>query len=256
MFVGIERTSDLWSDCWCCAGMTGFMATSRSTIPGRPGLDRHCPRSDGLQGHPPGGTFGPGLSVQDGGTRHEHSLGVYLLLGRLGAGRKERIAGLLHDISHTAFSHAVDFVFASEEQDHHEGLKPEFLGRPDLSSTLASMDYQADDFFDDSIYPLLEQPLPWLCADRLDYFFRDSLACGVTAPEQVQRLLDHLVVIGTTIAFDDLKTAREATRLFALMNRDWVGQPDRSLHLQRVRRRHPRGLPPGSPPQVGPAPRR
>src|SRR5690348_1533614 len=64
-------------------------------------------------------------------TRFEHSLGVYLLLERLGASRKEQIAGLLHDISHTAFSHAVDFVVTSDEQDHHERLKPVMLDRPD-----------------------------------------------------------------------------------------------------------------------------
>src|SRR3954453_8759211 len=61
-------------------------------------------------------------------TRLEHSLGVYLLLRQLGADRREQVAGLLHDISHTAFSHAVDFVFSSEEQNHHEALKHEFLG--------------------------------------------------------------------------------------------------------------------------------
>src|SRR5450759_5260443 len=60
-------------------------------------------------------------------TRHEHSLGVYLLLRRLGADRREQVAGLLHDISHTAFSHAVDFLVSSDEQDHHEELKPVFL---------------------------------------------------------------------------------------------------------------------------------
>ena len=53
-------------------------------------------------------------------TRYEHSLGVHILLSRLGADRREQVAGLLHDISHTAFSHAVDFVYDSEEQDHHE----------------------------------------------------------------------------------------------------------------------------------------
>src|SRR3954469_881659 len=111
-------------------------------------------------------------------TRFEHSLGVYVLLGKLGADRRERVAGILHDISHTAFSHAVDFVFASEEQDHHEGLKPEFLRRPDLASALRALGYDPAEFHDDAIYPLLERPLPWLCADRLDYFLRDSLACG------------------------------------------------------------------------------
>ena len=41
------------------------------------------------------------------------------------------------------------------------------------------------DFYDDSIYPLLEQPIPWLCADRLDYFLRDGSACGVVTADFV-----------------------------------------------------------------------
>src|SRR3954470_17594597 len=151
-------------------------------------------------------------------TRFEHSLGVYLLLGRLGADRRERMAGLLHDVSHTAFSHAVDFVFSSEEQDHHEGLKPEFLHRPDLVGALARIGYEPEEFYDDSIYSLLEQPLPRLCADRLDYFFRDSLACGVTTPAQVARFLGHLTVVGSTIAFTDASMALEAAESFAVMN--------------------------------------
>jgi hypothetical protein len=158
-------------------------------------------------------------------TRLEHSLGVYLLLGRLGADRREQVAGLLHDISHTAFSHAVDFVFSSEEQDHHEGLKPEFLRRPDLASTLAEMGFRPEEFFDDSVYPLLERPLPELCADRLDYFFRDSLACSVTTPDQVARFLEHLTVVGSTIAFNDPAVAREAVDRFAVMNREWWASP-------------------------------
>jgi uncharacterized protein len=158
-------------------------------------------------------------------TRFEHSLGVYLLLGRLGAERREQIAGLLHDVSHTAFSHAVDFVFASDEQDHHEGLKPEFLSRPDMASALSKLGFQPEEFFDDSVYPLLEQPLPDLCADRLDYFFRDSLACSVTTPDQIARFLEHLTIVGTTIAFTDLTVAREATERFSVMNRDWWASP-------------------------------
>ena len=159
-------------------------------------------------------------------TRYEHSLGVYILLGLLGASRKERIAGLLHDISHTAFSHAVDFVFSSEQQDHHEGLKPEFLHRADLAGPLATLGYVPADFYDDSIYPLLERPLPGLCADRLDYFFRDSRACGVMTAAQVGRYLDHLTVVeGTSIAFTSAEVAREAAEQFAQMNRDWWASP-------------------------------
>jgi len=158
-------------------------------------------------------------------TRHEHSLGVYLLLRRLGAGRREQVAGLLHDVSHTAFSHAVDFVFHSDEQDHHEALKPVFLDRPDIAAALASLGYAPAEFYDDSVYPLLERPLPGLCADRLDYFLRDSLACGVSTPESAARALAALEVVDHAIVFNDVAAAREVAALFAVMNRDWWASP-------------------------------
>lgn len=158
-------------------------------------------------------------------TRREHSLGVYLLLGRLGARHRERIAGLLHDLSHTAFSHAVDFVVASEEQDHHERLKPEFLHRPDVVGPLSAMGYAPEEFYDDAIYPLLERPLPWLCADRVDYFLRDSLATGVSTPMSVRRTLDALVIAEGTIALNDIEVARDLAARFAEMNRDWWASP-------------------------------
>lgn len=154
-------------------------------------------------------------------TRFEHSLGVYVLLRRLGADRREQVAGLLHDISHTAFSHAVDFIISSVEQDHHEQLKPLMLDRPDLAKALAGLGYAPSDFYDDSIYPLLEQPLPWLCADRLDYFLRDGLACGAVSPAAVERILSRLAVKDSLIVLTDVDVAREAVRLFQVMNRDW-----------------------------------
>ncbi len=158
-------------------------------------------------------------------TRYEHSLGVYLLLRRLGADRKEQVAGLLHDVSHTAFSHAVDFLVDSEEQDHHEEIKPEFLRRPDLAAAIRAAGFVPADFVDDSVFPLLERPLPWLCADRLDYFLRDSLACGVIENGFVPPFLEQLAVVDDTIACRDLALAREATRAFAEMNRDWWASP-------------------------------
>lgn len=158
-------------------------------------------------------------------TRYEHSLGVFELLRRLGADRREQVAGLLHDISHTAFSHAVDFVYASEEQDHHEQLKPRILHRPDLAGPLKALGYEPEDFYDDSVFPLLERPLPWLCADRLDYFLRDSLAGGISTPASVARVLAHLTVVDGRIAFDEPGIARDTVDRFALMNRDYWASP-------------------------------
>lgn len=158
-------------------------------------------------------------------TRYEHSLGVYMLLVRLEAERRERVAGLLHDISHTAFSHAVDFLIASDDQDHHESLKPVMLRRPDVVKALAALGYRPEDFYDDAQYPLLERPLPWLCADRLDYFLRDGLACRVLTSRDVEKILSHLTVVESTVAFTDRAVALEAVALFGEMNRDWWASP-------------------------------
>lgn len=158
-------------------------------------------------------------------SRFEHSLGVYLLLKRLGAGRQECVAGLLHDISHTAFSHAVDFLFTSEEQDHHEGLKPLFLNRSDVRAALDRLGYRPEQFYDDTMYPLLEQPLPALCADRVDYFLRDGISCGVTTPASIAQTLEHLVVADGRICLDDLDAAQDAVDRFAEMNRRWWAGP-------------------------------
>jgi hypothetical protein len=158
-------------------------------------------------------------------TRREHSLGVHLLLKRLGADRREQVAGLLHDVSHTAFSHAVDFVHASDEQDHHERLKPELLHRPDLAGPIRALGFEPDDFHDDSVFPLLEQPLPRLCADRLDYFLRDSLVCGVSTPESAAKTLDALMVHDDVIGFDNEAIARDAATRFARMNDEWWASP-------------------------------
>jgi hypothetical protein len=154
-------------------------------------------------------------------TRYEHSLGVFVLLRSLGADRREQVAGLLHDVSHTAFSHAVDFVFATEEQDHHEQLKPLLLDRPDIAAALERLGYSPRDFYDDSIYFLLEQPLPRLCADRLDYFLRDGIACGVVDRVFARRILSSLAVVGNEIVLTDVEMAREARDLFCAMNRRW-----------------------------------
>jgi uncharacterized protein len=159
-------------------------------------------------------------------TRYEHSLGVYVLLRRLGASQREQIAGLLHDISHTAFSHAVDFIVPSQEQDHHEDLKPLSLERTDMKAALERWGYSPWQFFDDSIYPLLEQPIPLLCADRLDYFLRDGLACSVVRPDFVERILGCLVVVKERLVLTDAEVAREAAQLFETMNRHWWASPE------------------------------
>ena len=75
-------------------------------------------------------------------SRFEHSVGVMIVLEKLGADLKEQLAGLVHDVSHTAFSHVVDYVFGKAEvQDYHEEHAKEFISKTDLPEILKKYGY-------------------------------------------------------------------------------------------------------------------
>src|SRR5438874_2437653 len=109
-------------------------------------------------------------------TRFEHSLGVMYVLRRVGAGIEEQVAGLLHDIPHTAFSHTADIVFPNDEHTFHERFQHEIVSRSAIPAILAKYDIDLRAALEPDGYRLLEQPLPWLCADRVDYGLRDMYA--------------------------------------------------------------------------------
>ncbi len=142
-------------------------------------------------------------------TRYEHSVGTMLLVQRLGGRLEEQVAALLHDVSHTAFSHVIDFVFDDHgTQSYHERMKRWWVAQTDVPEVLRRHGLDWEDFLSDEPFPLLEQPSPSLCADRLDYFLRDATALGVLSATDARSVCDHLVVAHGHVAVSDVQTAR------------------------------------------------
>lgn len=107
-------------------------------------------------------------------SRFEHSVGVMRLLHILGASEEEQIAGLLHDVSHTAFSHVIDWVVGSGEvEDFQDNQHGEIMKKSEISAVLKQYSYSPELFFHNKHFKLLERDIPDLCADRLDYAFRE-----------------------------------------------------------------------------------
>ena len=140
--------------------------------------------------------------LREGRNRFEHSLGVMLLLKYLGAGEKEQIAGLLHDVSHTAFSHVVDHLFSDGiKEDYQDKQHADFINNSEITSILKKYHYNPPEVTNYKIYKLLEQDIPNLCADRLDYSLREfSLPVA-------KKILKQLTVFNQKIVFKDEKTA-------------------------------------------------
>lgn len=172
------------------------------------------------------------IGVTSPTTRYEHSVGVMLLVRRLGGGLEEQIAALLHDISHTAFSHVIDYVFNQhDQQGYHEAIKLDYVAGTDVPAVLASHGYPWQSLLNEDDFSLLEQPSPALCADRLDYFLRDSLEMGLASQAEVQAVLDHLVVCDGRIGVDDREIARwMGTTFIAADRRSWANYREVGLY--------------------------
>ena len=105
-------------------------------------------------------------------TRYSHSLGVFHLLKASNRPLNEQIAGLLHDVSHTAFSHVGDWVFNKEYKDidYQNSIHEEFLETRGLSKILRKHGVDPKQVLPtEKLAPALEQPRPNASADRLDY---------------------------------------------------------------------------------------
>ncbi|MDO7347896.1 HD domain-containing protein [Bacillus stercoris] len=141
-------------------------------------------------------------------TRYEHSIGVMLLIKKLGGTIEEQIAGLLHDVSHTAFSHVADIVFETQAEDYHENIYQQVIVHSEIPDILQKYGYQSEELlFDDSRWTLLEQPAPELCADRIDYTLRDMYRYGHISLHEAQTFLDHLIVRNGKMFPDGIEAA-------------------------------------------------
>ena len=56
---------------------------------------------------------------------------------------------------------------------------------------------------DTAKFSLLENDLPDLCADRLDYMLRDAVALGFGSAEEARKLLDAVVVHDSELVVKD-----------------------------------------------------
>ena len=141
------------------------------------------------------------------GNRFEHSVGVMLLIRKLGGSVEEQAAGLLHDISHTAFSHVIDQVFSNTKETFHEEYKDWFLNHSDVPIVLEKHGLSLDYIFDESNWGILEQPQPDLCSDRIDYTLRDLLNIGIITKSQIEPFVESLKIRDNKIVVSDLSSA-------------------------------------------------
>jgi len=180
------------------------------------------------------------FAVYQPGTEHsrfEHSLGVYILLTMYGAPLLERVAGLLHDVSHSAFSHCIDYVLpegSPSRQDHQDNMFRDYVLASELPQVVKHHGFDIEEVLDHGKFPLLEQPLPDLCADRIDYSLRAAVVYGVLDERQVSHILSRLLVRDKQWVFTRQEAAEEFAELFVQMNDEYFCGINSALMFARV----------------------
>jgi HD superfamily phosphohydrolase len=158
-------------------------------------------------------------------SRLEHSIGVFLLLRKYGAPIEEQVAGLIHDVSHSAFSHLVDHVvygdsLAAARGEYGDEIRARYALESGISRILEKHGFDPARVMDDRNFPMKELPAPDICADRIDYTLRDMLPGRNFdrwgAPKE---LADSLCVSGGRFAFKTLSSARRFAKLYSYMDR-------------------------------------
>jgi HD superfamily phosphohydrolase len=149
-------------------------------------------------------------------TRFDHALGVYHLARTALRFLRERgslppevwegedlipYAGLLHDIGHYAFSHALEELESDQIPGDHEAVSARFFDGPELREALQALGPGAGDRIYRLIRGVEDIPLRGLVSgsldlDKMEYLRRDARFCGVPYGEvDVDRLLQGLVVL-------------------------------------------------------------
>ena len=155
-------------------------------------------------------------------SRYEHSIGVYLLLKIYHAPIEEQIAGLIHDVSHSAFSHCIDHVLdagSEKEYSHQDNVFDEFIRKSEIPEILKKYNLDLEYILDDRNFPLKERDLPDLCTDRIDYSLRAAIVFKEI--ENGKYYIDNLLAENGQWIFKDFESAGKYAKLFLKLNTDY-----------------------------------
>lgn len=164
--------------------------------------------------------------------RYDHSIGVFAILRRNGASVEEQISGLIHDVSHTVFSHVGDWLFGKEHQedDYQNTIFRRYLSRAGIEKILIQYGFAGNQVVPkNQKFAMLEQSLPNLCADRIDYNIQGAYFQGfLTKREAVELYEDLRFVDGKWVSIrTDLLTKLARFSLF--MTQDCWGSACNSV---------------------------
>ncbi|MDP3052385.1 MAG: HD domain-containing protein [bacterium] len=170
-------------------------------------------------------------------SRFEHSVGVYLLLKKYNTSIKEQIAGLIHDVSHSAFSHCIDYVLDSgseKKHNHQDNIFNSYVRKTEIPKIIKNHNFDLEYILDDKNFPLKEKDLPDLCADRIDYSLKAAVIFGELNEQVKNYFLENLSTENNNWVFKNFESAKKYAELFFKLNREYYSGFPSALMFRTV----------------------
>jgi HD superfamily phosphohydrolase len=158
-------------------------------------------------------------------SRLDHSVGVALIIWHFTHDKAQTLAGLFHDASTPVFSHVSDFrkgdalTQTATESDNERLLKSDAA----LCSLLAQDGLTVNQICDYHIYPVADNEIPQLSADRLEYMFPSGMALdGSWNLASIERAYNDITVLKNEdgvdeLGFKTLEIAEDYCRRFCMI---------------------------------------
>lgn len=157
-------------------------------------------------------------------SRLDHSIGVALIIWNFTHDKAQTIAGLLHDVSTSVFSHVSDFrkgdalTQTITESDNARLIRED----SQLVSLLESDGLTVEQVQDYHIYPIADNEIPQLSADRLEYMFPSGAVLeGSWNLNDIRETYGDIQILQnengkSELGFSTIKIAEEYCRKFCM----------------------------------------
>ena len=140
-------------------------------------------------------------------SRFDHSLGVALIIWNFTGDKAQTIAGLLHDASTPVFSHVSDFRKGDALTQTATEAPNAALIKNDLQllKLLQQDQLTVEQVQDYHIYPVADNEIPCLSADRLEYMFPSGASLeGSWKLEEIKAAYENISVLKNELGRDEL----------------------------------------------------
>ncbi len=158
-------------------------------------------------------------------SRLDHSVGVALIIWHFTHDKAQTLSGLFHDISTSVFSHVSDFRKGDAlTQTVTEGPTARMI-RSDaaLQALLKADGIESKQVENYHLYPIADNEIPQLSADRLEYMFPSGMALdGSWTLEEIERCYKDILILKNEdgqdeLGFKTLEIAEEYCRHFCMI---------------------------------------